>query len=140
MIKTPFVERFSDGQAIVTEGIVSSKAYIVLEGEVRIAKKIGERLVTVAVLKKNDVFGEMGLFQETYRSATVTAKGDVTVGVIDQKYFNELMEAVPEDLRVLLDAIIDRLRITTSNLAALGLKWEEAKRAMDAFSTKEKID
>ena len=140
MIKTPFVERFSDGQAIVTEGIVSSKAYIVLEGEVRIAKKIGDRLVTVAVLKKNDVFGEMGLFQETYRSATVTAKGDVTVGVIDQKYFNELMAAVPEDLRVLLDAIIDRLRITTGNLAALGLKWEEAKRAMDAFSTKEKLD
>ncbi|MFQ5431917.1 MAG: cyclic nucleotide-binding domain-containing protein [Nitrospinota bacterium] len=140
MIKTPTIERFSDGQAIVTEGIISSKAYIVLEGEVRIAKKIGERLVTVGVLKKNDVFGEMGLFQETFRSATVTAKGNVTVGIIDQKYFEELMSQVPEDLSVILNAIIDRLRITTSNLAALGLKWEEAKRAMDAFSTKEKLD
>lgn len=140
MIKTPTIERFSDGQAIVTEGIISSKAYIVLEGEVRIAKKIGERLVTVGVLRKDDVFGEMGLFQETFRSATVTAKGNVTVGIINQKYFEELMAGVPDDLRVILSAIIDRLRITTSNLAALGLQWEEAKRAMDAFSTKEKVD
>lgn len=140
MIKTPTIERFSDGQAIVTEGIISSKAYIVLEGEVRIAKKVGERLVTVGVLKKEDVFGEMGLFQDTYRSATVTAKGNVTVGIIDTKYFNELMDSVPDDLRAILSAIIDRLRITTANLAALGLKWEEAKRAMDAFSTKEKLD
>jgi CRP-like cAMP-binding protein len=140
MIKTPTIERFSDGQAIVTEGIISSKAYIVLEGEVRIAKKVGERLVTVGLLKKEDVFGEMGLFQDTYRSATVTAKGNVTVGIIDKRYFNELMDSVPDDLRAILSAIIDRLRITTANLAALGLKWEEAKRAMDAFSTKEKLD
>ena len=140
MIKTPTIERFSDGQAIVTEGIISSKAYIVLDGEVRIAKKIGERLVTVGILKKNDVFGEMGLFQETFRSATVTAKGNVTVGIIDQKYFEELMGEVPDDLRAILSAIIDRLRITTSNLAALGLQWEEAKRAMDSFSTREKME
>ncbi|GMT42144.1 MAG: hypothetical protein IEMM0002_0555 [bacterium] len=139
MIKTPQVERYSDGQAIVTEGILSTKAYIVISGEVRIAKKVGKRNITVGILKSGDVFGEMGLFQETVRSATVTAKGDVSLGIIDKKYFDELLNSCPEDLRLVLGAIIDRLRITTAKLAALGLKWEQAKKAMDSFSVKERI-
>lgn len=136
MIDTPHVERFSDGQGIITEGILSARAYIVLSGEVRISKKVGDRNITVCVLKEGDVFGEMGFFQDTVRSATVTARGNVSVGIIDKEYFEEMLADCPDDLRAVLGAIIDRLRITTSKLAALGLKWEQAKKAMDAFSIK----
>jgi CRP/FNR family cyclic AMP-dependent transcriptional regulator len=140
MIETPYIERFSDGQAIVTEGIISSKAYIVISGEVRITKNVDNRNITVGVLQKGDVFGEMGLFQDTHRSATVTARGDVTVGIIEKKRFEEMIASCPDDLRAVINAIIDRLRMTTGNLAALGVKWEVAKRAIDAFSTKESLD
>ncbi len=137
-IKTPIIERFSDGQVIITEGIISTKAYIIQKGKVRIVKKIGNKSVTVVTLAEGDIFGEMGLFQETVRYATAIAVGEVEVGVIDKKRFEELMTHSPDEMKVIINAVIDRLRITTDKLTVLGLQWEKARKVLDAISTKEK--
>ncbi|MBI5638316.1 MAG: cyclic nucleotide-binding domain-containing protein [Nitrospinae bacterium] len=137
-IKTPIIERFSDGQVIITEGVVSTKAYIIQKGKVRISKKIDSKSVTVVTLAEGDIFGEMGLFQETVRYATAIAMGEVEVGVIDKKRFDELMHHAPDELKVIMNAVIDRLRITTDKLTILGLQWEKTRKAMEAISTKEK--
>lgn len=137
-IKTPIIERFSDGQVIITEGVISTKAYIIRKGKVRIAKKIGNKTVTVVTLVEGDIFGEMGLFQETVRYATAVAMGEVEVGVIDKKRFDELMSHSPDEMKVIINAVIDRLRITTDKLTVLGLQWEKARKVLDAISTKEK--
>lgn len=137
-IKTTVIERFSDGQVIITEGIVSTKAYIIQNGKVRIAKKIGNKSVTVVTLGEGDIFGEMGLFQETVRYATAFAVGDVEVGVIDKKRFDDLLNHCPDEMKTIISAVIDRLRITTDKLAVLGLQWERTRKALDAISTKEK--
>ncbi len=137
-IKTPIIERFSDGQVIITEGVISTKAYIIQKGKVRITKKIGNRTVTVVTLTEGDIFGEMGLFQETVRYATAIAVGEVEVGVIDKKRFDELMSHSPDEMKVIINAVIDRLRITTDKLTVLGLQWEKARKVLDAISTKEK--
>ncbi len=138
-MKTPVVERFADGQAIITEGVMSTKAFIVISGKVRISKKIKNRSITVGVLKEGDVFGEMGLFQETVRSATATAQGDVTVGVIDKQRFKDMLSKCPEDMQAIIGSALDRLRVTTDRLAALGLQWEKANKALESVSIKEKI-
>ncbi len=137
-IKTPIIERFSDGQVIITEGVVSTKAYIIQKGKVRIAKKIGNKTVTVVTLSEGDIFGEMGLFQETVRYATAIAVGEVEVGVIDKKRFDELILHSPDEMKIIINAVIDRLRITTDKLTVLGLQWEKARKVLDAISTKEK--
>lgn len=137
-IKTSIIERFSDGQVIITEGVISTKAYIIQKGKVRIAKKIGNKTVTVVTLTEGDIFGEMGLFQETVRYATAIAVGEVEVGVIDKKRFEELMSHSPDEMKLIISAVIDRLRITTDKLTVLGLQWEKARKVLDAISTKEK--
>lgn len=137
-IKTSIIERFSDGQVIITEGVISTKAYIIQKGKVRIAKKIGNKTVTVVTLTDGDIFGEMGLFQETVRYATAIAVGEVEVGVIDKKRFEELIAHSPDEMKLIINAVIDRLRITTDKLTVLGLQWEKARKVLDAISTKEK--
>jgi len=137
---TPIVERYADGQVILTEGVVSQKAYIVISGEIAITKKIGNRNVTVGMLKEGDVFGEMGLFQDKIRSASAIAKGDVSVGVIDKDRFNSLLARCPSDMKIIINSLIDRLRGATDKLAAIGLKLEQAKRSIEALSTKEDLD
>jgi len=139
-METPIVERYSDGQVILTEGVVSQKAYIIISGEVAITKKIGNRNVTVGMLKEGDVFGEMGLFQDKMRSASAMAKGDVSVGVIDKERFNSLLLRCPGDMKIIINSLIDRLRGATDKLAAIGLKLEQAKRSIEALSTKEDLD
>ncbi|MEK6589376.1 MAG: cyclic nucleotide-binding domain-containing protein [Nitrospinota bacterium] len=136
MIKTAIVERFANGQAIVTEGIVSTKAYIILSGKVRVLKKVGEKNVEIGTLKEGDVFGEMGLFGNSPRSASVTAVGDVNVGIIDKKYFDKLLDKTPAELKLIVLAIVERLKITTDKLAKVAVQFEKAKKSLDALSVK----
>ena len=138
-MKTTIVERFSDGQVIITEGVMSTKAFIVMGGKVRISKKVKNRNISVGILKEGDVFGEMGLFQDALRSATATAMGDVTVGVIDKQRFKEILSQCPEDMQAIIGSILNRLRLTTDRLAALGLQWEKAQKALESVSVKEKL-
>lgn len=139
-INTPYVERYADGQVIITEGIISTKAYLVVSGEVRISKKVDDKNIVVNTLGEGDVFGEMGLIRQGARTATATAIGDVTVGIIDQDYFNSLLDQCPTEIKPIINAIVERLRVTTDKLANIGFQWELAKRAMSAYSVRESSD
>jgi CRP/FNR family cyclic AMP-dependent transcriptional regulator len=137
VIKTNITERYSNGQVIISEGVVSAKAYVILSGKVRISKKSGDRAITIAILKEGDTFGEMGLFQEAVRSATASAVGEVAVGVIDKEQFNKMVDDCPEALRYIINLLVNKLRLTTNSLASIGMQLEKAKKALDAIPNKE---
>ena len=124
------VQRFSDGEVIISEGIVSNNAYIVLQGEVRITKKIDKKTVVIGTLREGNVFGEMGLISAAVRSATVSAIGDVEVGFIDKEKFDGLMNSLPEDLRGIILALVQRLRSTTEMLAKIGSELENTRKSI----------
>ena len=75
--ETPNIQRYSNGDIIVSEGIVSNNAYIILEGKVNVTKKVDKKSILINSLNKGEVFGEMGLISQTVRSASVVAAGDV---------------------------------------------------------------
>jgi len=122
------VQRFSDGEVIVSEGIVSNNAYVVLTGEVRITKKIDRKTLMLGTLKEGDVFGEMGLITKSVRSATVSAMGDVEVGFIDKEKFDEVLSALPEDLQAIVNGLVEKLRRTTDMLTKIGSELENTRR------------
>lgn len=130
------VEKFRDGDIIVEEGYQSNYAYIVLSGEVKVTKKAGDKKVVIGTLKKGDVFGEMGLIDKALRCATVIAVGDVTVGMIDREKFIEWLNQIPSGMRFILNALVDRLKITTERLANIGVQLDAAKKTITAFSLK----
>lgn len=127
--ETSIVQRFSDGEVIVSEGIISNNAYVVLTGEVRITKKIDKKTLLLGTLKKGDVFGEMGLITESVRSATVSALGDVEVGFIDKEKFDELLSTLPEDLRAIVNGLVAKLRRTTDMLTKIGSELENTRKS-----------
>ena len=137
VIKTTITERYSNGQVIISEGVVSAKAYVILSGKVRISKKNGDRTITIAILKEGDTFGEMGLFQDAVRSATASAVGEAAVGVINKEQFNKMLDDCPETLRYIRNLLVNKLRLTTNSLASIGMQLEKAKKALDAIPNKE---
>lgn len=74
---------YQAGEKIIEAGKQESKMYIILEGEVEIQLTDGSSKVVVAYLKKGDFFGEISLFANTPRSATVIAKGGVKLVYMD---------------------------------------------------------
>jgi len=133
---TPIVQRYADSEVIVSEGVASNNAYIVIVGKVKITKKVDKKTVIIATLKEGDVFGEMGLITNTLRSANVSAVGDVTIGIIDREKFDDLMRTVPDDLRAILQALVARLRITTEKLSRIGVELENTRNMINSYSLK----
>ncbi len=135
---TSIRQYYADGEAIITEGIMSNNAYVVLKGSVRVTKKIDKNVVAVGTLNEEDVFGEMGLLSKSVRTANVSAMGDVTVGVIDKEYFDEAMNGLSEDLKPIILSLVERLKITTELLTRIGLELETTRNKINSYSLKEK--
>lgn len=133
---TPDIQRFSDGETIVSEGIISNNAYIILKGQVNVSKKIEKRVIVIGTLKEGEVFGEMGLISSSARSTNVMAIGEVTIGVISKDSFQKQLDTLPDDARRILEALVDRLRHTTDQMSRLGVELEKTRNVIQSFSLK----
>lgn len=139
MQNIPIIQHYADNEVIVSEGVLSNNAYIILAGKVKVTKKVGKKTVLIGALKQGEVFGEMGLITKALRSANVTAVGDVTIGIIDKERFAKLMKTVPDDFRPVLEALVQRLRITTEKLSRVGVELEKTRRAISSFTIKKDL-
>lgn len=133
--KTPNIQRYSNGDIIVSEGIVSNNAYIIFEGKVNITKKVDKKSILINTLNKGEVFGEMGLISQSVRSANVVAVGNVTIGVIEREQFEALVSKLPDDVRAIVKALVDRLRYTSNQLSKIGLELEKTRSIISSFSS-----
>jgi len=133
---TPDIQRFSDGETIVSEGIISNNAYIILKGQVSVSKKIEKRVIVIGTLNEGEVFGEMGLISSGLRSTNVTAIGEVTIGVISKDTFQGQVDALSNDAKRVLEALVDRLRHTTEQMSRLGVELEKTRNVIQSFSLK----
>ena len=78
---------YKDGDTIFEENSIGKEMYIILSGNTEIIKKRGGVETTLATLEEGDFFGDMSLFDNSPRSATVKALGDVKLLEINQKNF-----------------------------------------------------
>ena len=81
--------------------------------------------------------GEMSLISETVRSANISAIGDVTVGVIDKELFDSAMNELPDGMKPIILALVERLRITTHLLTRIGLELENTKDRINSYTLKQ---
>lgn len=133
--ETPNIQRFADGETIVSEGVVSNNAYIIMEGKVNVTKKVDKKTVLINTLDTGEVFGEMGLISQALRSASVVAVGNVTIGVIERENFEKMVADLPEDVQAIVRALVDRLRFTSEQLSRIGLELEKTRNVISSFTT-----
>lgn len=84
------------GEVLCAEGEVGEAMYFVLSGEVRVERGgNGAGTTVVATLGPGEPFGEMALFDDEVRSATVIAETASRLGRIDRAAFEEIVGEVP---------------------------------------------
>lgn len=95
------------GTVIITEGQEGNQMYVVMEGEAVISLK-GKELATAG---QGELVGEMALISSDIRSATVTAKTDCTLALIDQKSFESMLRYVPDFSIYVINLLANRLQM-----------------------------
>lgn len=96
-------EKIKDGSIILEEGSWAYYAYVLQSGRAKVWKNINNKQVLVGTLKEGDIFGEMSFFGMAKRTASVTADGDVLVGMITKDTFMEAINKLSPEVRVKLD-------------------------------------
>lgn len=107
--------RVNKGSVIFHKGDLSTSLYIVYDGEVRLHD--GHR--TIDTLVSRDVFGELGLLQETPRTASAVALRDTLLLRIDQEDFLELMVRRKEFVQSIMRVLSGRIRQQSEQLLEL---------------------
>ena len=97
---------FPAGSVIAVEGADGNHMYVVMSGEATIS--INKQLLATAV--SGEIVGEMALINSNIRSATVTAKTDCRLALIDQASFNSLLQHVPDFSFHVMKVLAERLK------------------------------
>jgi hypothetical protein len=116
-------ETYLAGEPIVTEGETGDRLCIVYRGGVLVQK--GGRVL--ARLGTGDFFGEMALFDDEPRSATVTALDEVEVLVLQRERFHSLVQQRPSILMQLCTTLVRRLRQAEQEALAAAPPLEAAE-------------
>ncbi len=78
---------YQKGDIIIKEGDHGSEMFIIKEGSVDVIKGKGDNTITLTTLKRGDFFGEMSILEDVFRSATVIAKEETHLIVLNQGSF-----------------------------------------------------
>ena len=112
-------KRYSDGEIIVRQGEMGNCMYVIQDGEVEVVKSQNGKNVCLATLGQGEFFGEISLFANKERTATVRAKGDVRIITVEKKIFlGRIQEDVTLAFRI-FQSMADRINNANSELVAL---------------------
>jgi CRP/FNR family transcriptional regulator len=123
--------RFEPGEVVFREGDASDTCYIVREGQARATHEHGDgRTITLATFGPGDIFGELAMFEDELRSATVEATAPTTVVGVLGPDMRALMREHPEIATRLVIALGRRLREANERLSRQSFQTVQSRVAM----------
>jgi CRP/FNR family cyclic AMP-dependent transcriptional regulator len=122
--------RFDPGQAVFREGDSSDTCYVVSSGHARAVRGHGDgRTITLAVFGPGDFFGELALFEDELRSATVEAIEETTAVAVLGPDMRRLMNEHSQIAVRLVIALGRRLRETNERLTRQSFQTVQSRVA-----------
>src|ERR687889_1437660 len=121
---------FGAGEAVFREGDASSTCYVVRAGHARAIREHADgRQITLATFGPGDIFGELAMFDDERRSATVEAVDDLDVLGIPGVDFRALLVRFPDIAVKLVIALGRRLRAANERLARQSFQTVQSRVA-----------
>jgi CRP/FNR family transcriptional regulator len=122
--------RFTAGEVIFREGDDSDTCYVVRNGHARALREHPDgRTLTLARFGPGDIFGELAMFDDEKRSATVDAVDDVeTIAILGRDMRRLLRQHADISLKLLV-SLGRRLRETNERLARQSFQTVQSRVA-----------
>lgn len=127
------VRKYPRGLMIFSESQSGNDMFIIQNGQVKISKVVDGNEVTLAMLKKGDMFGEMALLENKPRSASAIATDDCQLMVVNRQNFDQMVSTQPQLIARLTTTLAERLWSMYRQLDNACLRESNAK-LMDMLS------
>jgi len=115
------IRTFPRNTVLINEGDVGDSLFVVLSGRVKVfASNEAGREFVIDFHGQGEYVGEMSL-DGARRSASVITVEPTTCAVVNRAHFREFILAHPDFALHLIERLIHRVRVTTSNLKSLAL-------------------
>ena len=122
--------RFAAGETVFREGDSSNTCYLVRSGHARAIREHADgRQIALATFGPGDMFGELAMFDDEERSATIEAIDDLEALAILGPDMRRLMLQRPELAVALAVALSRRLRATNERLASQSFQTVQSRVA-----------
>jgi CRP/FNR family transcriptional regulator len=122
--------RFAAGEVVFREGDESNTCYIVRSGHARAVREHADgRQIALATFGPGDIFGELSMFDDERRSATVEATDPLEALAIRGPDMRRLMLQRPALAVALAASLARRLRTTNERLASQSFQTVQSRVA-----------
>jgi len=122
---------FDPGQVVFREGDSSDTCYIVRSGRARAVREHSDgRVITLATFGPGDIFGELAMFEDERRSATVEAVEPTTAVAVLGPDMRRLMTEHPDIATRLVIALGRRLRESNERLSRQSFQTVQSRVAV----------
>jgi CRP-like cAMP-binding protein len=108
-----------DNEVLFCEGDPADSVYLIDEGEADICIGRDENEVKVAKMGKHGLVGEMAIFRNAPRSATIRAAGSLKVLKIDAEMFLRVVTENPNSALAVMRILSEKLAVTTESYERL---------------------
>jgi CRP-like cAMP-binding protein len=120
---------YEDGEIIVRQGDEGDALYMVQEGEVEVVLEREGRETRLGVVGRDQLIGEMAIFERQARSATVRALGQARVLTLDRKNFLRRINEDPTLAFRIVETMSRRVRDLSEEVVRLKGMLGEAQGA-----------
>jgi CRP/FNR family transcriptional regulator len=121
---------FRPGEVVFREGDASDTCYVVREGHARAVRTHGDgRTITLATFGPGDIFGELAMFEDERRSATVEAAEELGVVAVLGPDMRRLLGEHPQIALRLVIALGRRLREMNERLSRQSFQTVQSRVA-----------
>ena len=114
---------YNDGAFIFREGETGDLAFVVLDGKVEISHVVNDQYISIGMVGKGGMFGEMALIDNGQRMASARAiEGSVEALVFSREVFHRKLESADPFHRALIDILTSHIRGLSDQLAEANIR------------------
>ncbi len=119
-------------EILFAEGSEGTDIFFIISGKVRVYKTINSESVELATFEKGDFIGEMSMFLNEPRTATIEAIEDTEVQVFNKQTILEQIKQNPQFAYGMISMLTRRIK----NLHAIISKYQGIKKSYELMYKK----
>jgi CRP/FNR family transcriptional regulator, cyclic AMP receptor protein len=120
---------YEDGEIVARQGEVGDCMYMVQDGEVEIILEEHGTEVVLRSAGRNELLGEMAIFERAPRSATIRAKGRARILTLDKRNFLRRINEDPSLAFRMIETMSHRVRELSHEVVELKAALREREQA-----------